>query len=1403
MANKIILKKSSVVSKEPLSTDLDYGELALNYADERIYFKNSNNVIKSFSTTGVSLENLTIGTGLTGTVYNGTTAVTIAIDSTVATLAGTQTLTNKTISGASNTLSNIGNSSLTNSSLTVGTTSISLGGTATSITGLSSVTSTSFVGALTGNASTATTLATGRTIAITGDITYTSPTFNGSANVTAAATLANSGVTAGSYGGSTAIPVLTIDAKGRVTAASTSAITVGDGTLTLATSGIATGSQTFTANQATAATFTVNVPGTNIAEGTRTTTSVPITSSTGTNATLSAATTSLAGVMTSADKTKLDGIATGAEVNQNTFSNVAVLGQTTVAADSKTDTLTLVAGTNVTITTDAVNDSITISANDTSVDWSEIQNKPDPVVTVTLTGDVTGTGNTTLTDLASGTVSFATTISANSVALGTDTTGNYVAGATAGTGISVTGTADEGWSPTITNTAPNVTTDISISHAASTVTVNSSDGADGTINAATTLLAGAMTSADKIKLDGIEAGAQVNVATNLGITAGTTAGPIVTSSTGTNATLPTASATESGVVTTGTQTWAGVKTFSSTITGSISGNAGTATTLATGRTIALTGDVTYTSGSFNGSANVTGTATLASVGTAGTYTKVTTDVKGRVTSGTTLAASDIPNLDAAKITSGIIDAARLPSYVDDVLEFANLAGFPVTGEAGKLYVALDTNKVYRWSGSTYIFITSGAVDSVAGKTGVVTLVKADVGLGSVDNTADSAKNVLSATKLTTARTISLTGDVTGSVSFDGSGNASITTTIAADSVALGTDTTGNYVTSITNGSYITGGNGGSEGAALTLAVDATSANTVSKVVARDASGNFSAGTITASLNGTSTGVVTTVAGTATAELVRGNMADNDQFRILVGGTASNAGYVEIATADDGTEPIYVRQYTGTFTTLARTATLLDGSGNTSFPGTVTAPTFSGALTGNATTATTLQTARTIALTGDVTYTSGAFNGSANVTGTATLANSGVTAGSYGGATAIPVLTIDSKGRVTAASTSSISVGNGTLTLNTSGIATGSQTFTANQSTAATFTVNVPGTNIAEGTRTTTAVPITSSTGTGATLSAASTTLAGVMTSADKVKLDGIAAGAQVNTVTSVASKTGAVTLVKGDVGLGSVDNTADSAKNVLSATKLTTARTIGGVSFDGTAAINLPGVNAVGNQNTTGNAATATLAANSTLAGGLAIATGVNNSANQIVRTDASGYIQAGWINTISGDNNTTVPTRIYASNDGYIRYYTVANFRQVIDVPTRTGGNASGTWGINVTGSAATLTTTRAINGVNFNGSAAITVPGNFTDRTTNESGHISFIGTTATGNQTQYTNTNIRVNPATATVTSETGAFAAPFLLNKAAISTSYSIPSGYNAVAAGPIVINSGITVTVPTGSTWVIV
>lgn len=55
-----------------------------------------------------------------------------------------------------------------------------------------------------------------------------------------------------------------------------------------------------------------------------------------------------------------------------------------------------------------------------------------------------------------------------------------------------------------------------------------------------------------------------------------------------------------------------------------------------------------------------------------------------------------------------VDAAYLPSYVSDILEYANLAAFPVTGQTGKIYLALDTNKVYRWSGSVYIEVAANS-----------------------------------------------------------------------------------------------------------------------------------------------------------------------------------------------------------------------------------------------------------------------------------------------------------------------------------------------------------------------------------------------------------------------------------------------------------------------------------------------------------------------------------------------------------------------------------------------------------------------------------------------------------------------------------------------------------------------
>ena len=76
----------------------------------------------------------------------------------------------------------------------------------------------------------------------------------------------------------------------------------------------------------------------------------------------------------------------------------------------------------------------------------------------------------------------------------------------------------------------------------------------------------------------------------------------------------------------------------------------------------------------------------------------------------TNAAGGFPVLDG----SGKVASAQLPAFVDDVLEYANLAGFPATGTSGIIYVALDTNKVYRWSGSAYVEISAspGTTDSL-------------------------------------------------------------------------------------------------------------------------------------------------------------------------------------------------------------------------------------------------------------------------------------------------------------------------------------------------------------------------------------------------------------------------------------------------------------------------------------------------------------------------------------------------------------------------------------------------------------------------------------------------------------------------------------------------------------------
>ena len=143
------------------------------------------------------------------------------------------------------------------------------------------------------------------------------------------------------------------------------------------------------------------------------------------------------------------------------------------------------------------------------------------------------------------------------------------------------------------------------------------------------------------------------------------------------------------------QTVAGVKTFSSTIVGAINGNAGTATALATGRTIAITGDLGYTSASFDGTGNVTGTGTLATVNSnVGSFTKFTVNGKGLITAASAAVLADLGattadfSMNTYKITN-LVDPtaaqdAATKSYVDSVAQGLDVKASVVAGTTANL-----------------------------------------------------------------------------------------------------------------------------------------------------------------------------------------------------------------------------------------------------------------------------------------------------------------------------------------------------------------------------------------------------------------------------------------------------------------------------------------------------------------------------------------------------------------------------------------------------------------------------------------------------------------------------------------------------------------------------------------------
>ena len=214
MANKIRIKRRANGGGAGAPTSLENAELAFNEQTNILYY----------------------GTGTGGAGGTATSIITIGGDgafvdlSSAQTIDGIKTFTDEIvadISGNAGTVTDgvyttdtatVTNTMLVNDSVTVGTTEITLGSSETTIVGLVSVTSTDFVGDLTGTADYATALATGRTISITGDMAYTSDAFDGTAAVTGTGTLATVNLDVGTF------TKVTVNGKGLVTAADDASI---------------------------------------------------------------------------------------------------------------------------------------------------------------------------------------------------------------------------------------------------------------------------------------------------------------------------------------------------------------------------------------------------------------------------------------------------------------------------------------------------------------------------------------------------------------------------------------------------------------------------------------------------------------------------------------------------------------------------------------------------------------------------------------------------------------------------------------------------------------------------------------------------------------------------------------------------------------------------------------------------------------------------------------------------------------------------------------------------------------------------------------------------------------------------------------------------------------------------
>jgi len=286
-------------------------------------------------TSGNYVASVQTGSGLTGGAAGSAgSALTLAIDtSVVSTLTGAQTLTNKTISGASNTISNIGNSSLTNSSITINGNSVSLGGTVT--------------------------ISTASTLDGLTDVTIVTPTTGQVLKYNGSSWINDADATAGGAGAGTVTTVSVASANGFAgtvaTASSTPAITI-----TTSINGLLKGNGTAVSAAVAGTDYQSAQSVTGIVKSSGTTRSAAV-AGTDYQAPITLTTTGSSGAATFIANTLNIPQYSGGGSASDSFATIAVAGQSDIVADSSTDTLYLVAGTGIELTTNSGTDTITIT----------------------------------------------------------------------------------------------------------------------------------------------------------------------------------------------------------------------------------------------------------------------------------------------------------------------------------------------------------------------------------------------------------------------------------------------------------------------------------------------------------------------------------------------------------------------------------------------------------------------------------------------------------------------------------------------------------------------------------------------------------------------------------------------------------------------------------------------------------------------------------------------------------------------------------------------------------------------------------------------------------------------------------------------------------------------------------